>query len=153
MTSWNLIPSEAIEFSGTRISFGDRPENVKTLIGSSGRIDNQNETFQWFGSHIMLKDVLGTQCSLMLEYQDDMLCSIRFYDGSLIFENIELCRTTIPELTESFRLKQFSLYYPSSVDVGQFCPELCIGVLCDGDSGGETDDVECVIVYRNKPIL
>jgi hypothetical protein len=142
MQSWQLIPFIGIECHLGQLRIGMAIEEVEKIIG--------NNCFY-------LTDNIGeTGCSIRnyYEYEDNYkLDSIEFFDGSLRFEDIELCNTNLSDLMKSFQLKGCNLHYPSTVDVGQFCPELCIGITCDGDVGGETDDVSHVTIYQNIPTL
>ena len=138
MQCWKLIPFVGIESHFGHLRLGMTMKEVEKIIGSSC---------------INLTDDIGEiGCSLRNYYEyeelENKLDIIEFFNGSLHFEDIEICRTDTKVLKELFVRKGFAFSYCDDPDLGQFCPQLGIYILSDGDCGGEPDNIDCVILSR-----
>jgi len=140
MTSWKLIPKIGIESSKYQIRFGMSISEVQDIIGS--------DCVQ------LTSNIAETGCKMRFEYnQIQELEIIEFFEGSLLSEDTEIFNTTITKLSKTLLKKEYELFYPSSHDLGQICPQLCIGVMSSHDSGGTSKKIRCITIFNSDEQL
>jgi hypothetical protein len=141
MKSWTLIPKVGIEIAETKIYFG---EDWNTISKTLKTKDDLRE-----GSDKYYENVLGTGCTLRLELDfEDGLFDILFMNGSILYNNIELCNTRFEELAAALIFNGMSVTKKYGFE-GYVCTELCIEFMPESDYGGETDRVNSLGIYRD----
>jgi hypothetical protein len=141
MKSWTLIPKVGIEIAETKIYFG---EDWNTISKTLKTKDDLRE-----GSDKYYENVLGTGCTLRLELDfEEGLFDILFMNGSILYNNIELCNTRFEELAAALIFNGMSVTKKYGFE-GYVCPELCIEFMPESDYGGETDRVNSLGIYRD----
>jgi hypothetical protein len=136
MESWYFTPKVGISCSIGQINFGDSPEDVKNIIGSS--------------CHSMTANAGGTECSLRIEYNHlNKIIYILFSNGSLIFDSVEIFCTTKPQLKKYLKSKKFVVQKPYILD-GEYCPDICMEFASSKDHGGETKVIRTIGMFYSE---
>jgi hypothetical protein len=141
MKNWTLIPKVGIEIAKTKIYFGEHWNTIRRTLKTK---DDEREGF-----HKYYENVLQTGCTLRLELDfEDGLFDILFMNGSIHYNNIELCNTSFDKLAAALIFNGMSVIKKYGFE-GYVCPELCIEFMPKSDYGGETDRVDSLGIYRD----
>jgi len=136
MESWYFTPKVGISCSIGQINFGNNPEEVKNILGTT--------------CHYMTQNAGETGCSIRLEYDyQNKLVYILFCEGSLIFQDMEIFITTKPQLKRYLKKKKLTLQKPY-IQCGEYCPEICMGFASSKDNGGETNIIRSIGMFYGE---
>lgn len=135
MESWYFTPRVGISSSIGQINFGDSSEYIKNILGST--------------CVNMTKNAGGTGCWLRLHYQNDNLVYIVFCNGSLIFDDVEILRTTKPQLKKHLKRKGFKIEKPKIL-IWDSCPDIYVMFASSKDVGGETNEISSIGMYCDE---
>jgi hypothetical protein len=139
MKSWLLIPKVGIEIGKAKIYFGQNWDTIRKTLNTKDSLRDS--------CHKYYENVLGTGCALRLELDfDEGLVDILFMNGSILYNNIELCNTCFDTLAAALIFKGMTVTRKYGFE-GYICPELGIEFMRDSDYGGETDRVHHLGIY------
>lgn len=141
---WKLLPRTGIENDSIEIIFGMKRQDLRGLM---------SHQFSTPKSHFPDEDdfVSANQSTVIrIRYEDGVVRDIEFLDGVLSYQAINLhSETTLSELEEALKASGFTLRSTEWLGSGQDCPELGLNIASRKDVGGNSDQVEWVILSRN----
>jgi hypothetical protein len=139
MTHWELVPRRGIRGDGVELALGMGRPAVRAALGATMRGPQ---------SHFPDEDDFVEDGTLIrLRYDGDALLMIEFLEGDLRLDGIALHGgARWPALAESLASKGFRFEPGSVLGDGQECGQLGVNIATRADVGGDSDEIEWVIL-------